>query len=101
MDVCQKCGLPKDLCACETIAKEQQKIIIRSEKRRYGKKVTLISGFDDKTIDIETLVKLLKQKLACGGTLKNNIIELQGDHANNIKKVLIKQNFPEESIQIV
>ena len=101
MDICPKCGLPKDLCACETIAKEQQKIVIKSEKRRYGKKVTVITGFNDKTIDMEALVKTLKQKLACGGTLKNNTIELQGDHTQKVKKSLINQGFPEESIQII
>ena len=101
MDICPKCGLPKDLCACETIAKEQQKIIIKSEKRRYGKKVTVITGFNDKTIDMEGLIKTLKQKLACGGTLKSNVIELQGEHSQRVKKTLINQGFPEESIQII
>jgi len=100
MEICLKCGLPKDLCVCETIAKEQQKIIIKNEKRRYGKKVTLISGLDDKTIDVNGLVKVLKQKLACGGTFKNNQIELQGDHRPRLKDILVKLGYEEGQIEL-
>ncbi len=100
MDVCPKCGLPKDLCACETMAKEEQKIIVKSERRRYGKKVTIIQGISDETIDVDELISKLKQKLACGGTVKDNVIELQGNHKNRIKKILREQGFAAESIEI-
>ena len=36
-EICPKCGLPKELCVCETIAKEEQRIKVRSEKRKFGK----------------------------------------------------------------
>jgi translation initiation factor 1 len=42
--VCEKCGLPKELCACETIAKEKEKIRVSSVRRRYGKHITLVEG---------------------------------------------------------
>ena len=100
MDVCQKCGLPKDLCVCESIAKEQQKIIISDVKRKYKKHMTIIEGLDEKNIDVKSLTKTLKQKLACGGTAKEGVIELQGQHAKKVKEALVKEGFPEESIEM-
>lgn len=99
MEICPKCGLPKAACVCEAIAKEKQKITIKTEKRSFGKKVTLVYGLQD--IDIKQLAKILKQKLACGGTVKNNAIELQGEHAKEVKRELIKQGFNEELIEII
>ncbi|MEM1535159.1 MAG: stress response translation initiation inhibitor YciH [Candidatus Pacearchaeota archaeon] len=99
MEVCPRCGLPKAACICESLIKERQKIKIILEKRKFGKKVTIVEGIAD--IDIKQLAKILKQKLACGGTVKNNAIELQGEHLNKVKEELIKQGFSEELIEIV
>ena len=52
-----------------------------------------------KDIDIKNISKELKHELACGGTIKNNIIELQGDHKGKIKPILMDLGFPEESIE--
>ncbi|MFC1801117.1 translation initiation factor [Nanoarchaeota archaeon] len=98
-EVCSDCGLPKDLCVCETIAKEQQKIIVSIEKRKFGKKYTIIRGFE-KGIDLDDLAKKLKAKFACGGTSKNEAIELQGDHKSKAKEVLLEMGFPSETIEI-
>jgi translation initiation factor 1 len=97
MDICTKCGLPLQACVCEDIAKTEQRIQIRTEKKKFGKIVTLISGFHG--VDLKTIGKQLKQELACGGTTKNNSIELQGDHSRNAKKALIKLGFSEEMIE--
>ena len=98
-EVCPKCGLPKELCVCETIAKEKQKIRIRTVKRRYGKITTVIEGFD-KDIDVKSLAKKLKSALACGGTSKDDVIELQGDHRQKAKEILIKNGFAEDQIEV-
>jgi len=97
MDICPKCGLPLQACVCEEIAKTEQRIQIRTEKKRFGKLSTIISGFQG--IDLKTVAKGLKQELACGGTIKNNEIELQGDHLKNVKKALIKLGFSEDSLE--
>ena len=99
-EICPKCGLPQELCVCETIAKESQKITIFSEKRKFGKKYTIVKGIDDKSIDMKDVVKKLKNKFACGGTSKDNTIELQGDHLGNLKNALINLGFPEETIEV-
>ncbi|RME55513.1 stress response translation initiation inhibitor YciH [Candidatus Woesearchaeota archaeon] len=99
-EVCSKCGLPKDLCVCETIAKEEQKIVVSTEKRKFGKTITLVEGVDTKNIDIKDLTKKLKSKLACGGTAKDGVIELQGNHAERVKSFLEDMGFPVSTISI-
>ena len=76
--ICSVCGLPNELCICQEIAKEQQRAILSTDKRRYGKIVTKVEGLDDGAIDINKLAKLLKNKCAAGGTVKGRTIELQG-----------------------
>lgn len=99
-DICSTCGLPKDLCVCESIAREEQKITISTVKRRFGKLATTVEGLDDKTINLKELTKKLKNKLACGGTDKNGMIELQGSHVAKVKAEMIKLGFNESSIII-
>ena len=97
MDICPKCGLPKQACVCEEIAKSEQRIKVEAEKRRFGKYATLVTGLGD-GVNIKEIAKALKTELACGGTVKNNVIELQGDHRKKIKQALIKLGFPESSV---
>ena len=99
-EVCSKCGLPKDLCVCETIAREEQKITITTTKRRFGKLATIITGIDEKTINLKDLTKKLKSKRACGGTTKDGVIEMQGNHTEKVRQELIKLGFNENSIII-
>jgi len=97
MEICPKCGLPKQACVCEQIVKDSQRIKVAIEKKRYGKMVTIVTGFD-KGIDVKKIAKALKNELACGGTYKNDAIELQGNHLKRIKAILVKLGFNEESI---
>lgn len=99
-EICSRCGLQKDLCVCETIAKESQTIIIGIEKRKFGKLETTIEGIDDKEINIKDLAKQLKTKFACGGTVKKGVIELQGNHTQKVKDFLIQLGFASNTIEI-
>ena len=100
-EVCPTCGLPKDLCVCETIAQAEQQITVRVVKRRFGKLSTIISGIDDKTINLKELGKKLKSRLACGGTTKDKNIELQGNHLEKAKQYIIEEGFAASSITII
>ncbi|OYT31047.1 stress response translation initiation inhibitor YciH [Candidatus Woesearchaeota archaeon ex4484_78] len=99
MDICPVCGLPKELCVCGTIAKETQEIKVYVDKKKFGKAYTIIEGIT-KDIDKKALLKKLKTKFACGGTIKDDKIELQGDHRNKIKEFLVQEGFKQETISI-
>jgi len=92
--------LPKELCVCEEIAREQQRINVYSIKRKFGKKVTIVEGIDEKQLDLKELTKKLKSKLACGGTTKEGRIELQGDHKARVKDVLVEMGFSPNMIDM-
>ncbi len=98
MEICPKCGLPQQACVCEQMVKSSQRIKISTDKKRYGKIVTIVSGFEG-GVDIKKIAKTLKNELACGGTSKDNVIELQGDHLKKIKEILVKEGFDKESIE--
>jgi len=68
-------------------------------KRRYGKKVTIIEGLDEDT-DLDDLMNKLKAKCACGGTVKDNVIELQGDQRAKVKDVLLKMGYDKDNVII-
>lgn len=99
-EICSTCGLPKELCACEVIAKEDQNIVISIIRKKFGKRYTVVEGLDAKQINLKDLTKDLKSKLACGGSAKNGILEFQGDHKQKIKESLIENGFAPETIKI-
>ena len=99
-EICSKCGLPKELCVCETIAKEDQRIKVYLIAKKFNKNYTVIEGINDKDIDMKGLAKKLKTTLACGGTIKDGRIELQGEHKQKVKEILIQSGFAKETIDI-
>jgi translation initiation factor 1 len=99
MDICPKCGLPKEACICEQLAKTTQKIKVSAVKKKYGKLVTVISGINSRDVNIKEVAKQLKSELACGGTIKDNNIELQGDHVKKAKEKLIAMGFSPETVE--
>ena len=99
-EVCPMCGLVKELCVCETIAKESQKILVYVERKKFNKNYTIVEGIDEKEIDLKDLAKKLKSELACGGTMKDGKIELQGEHKQKTKKILIEYGFAPSSVEV-
>ena len=90
----------KELCVCETIAKESQKIFVYIERKKFNKNYTIVEGIDAKEIDLKDLAKKLKSELACGGTIKNGKIELQGEHKQKTKKILVDYGFAPSSVEL-
>jgi len=90
----------KELCACDILEKEEtQRIRVFATKKKFRKLMTIVEGIDKGKLD-ET-GRELKQKLACGGTVKEGVIILQGDHRRKMKKLLSDEGYPLESITVL
>ena len=72
--------------------KNQHQLVFTYEKRK-GKPVTLVGRFNVVEKEKKELLKLLKKKLACGGAVKDEWIELQGDVKAKIKEILSKEGW--------
>lgn len=99
-EICTTCGLPKELCVCETIAKETQIIKVYVIKKKFGKQYTVVDGINNREIDLKEITKKLKNKLACGGTAKDGKIELQGNHTKFVRDALVDFGFAPETIEV-
>ncbi len=99
-EICSKCGLPKEICACEALEREGAKRIkIYSTKKKFGKLVTIVEGLDEGELD--KITKELKRTLACGGSSKEGVIVLQGEHRDKTKQLLTKMGYLGDSIDVV
>ncbi len=93
-------GLPKELSSWENIAKESQKILVRVIKKKFGKQYTIVEGINSTELDVKIIAKKLKNKFACGGTSKKDVVELQGNHLKLIKDALVELGFVPETIEV-
>jgi len=100
VEICPICGLPKDICACGELSKEQQKIRVRLETRKFHRVMTVIDGINDKDVNLSRLAQKMKTFCACGGTAKNGQIMLQGDQRDKAHYFLIQMGYPEENIEV-
>jgi translation initiation factor 1 len=67
----------------------RQKVYVRLERKgRGGKSVTLIEGIQMSVKDREELLRQLKTRLGSGGDLRDDVLEIQGDHRDVIITVL-------------
>lgn len=102
-ETCSVCGLPKELCVCTEVEKTDSLIEITVERRKYGKYWAVVSGLDLEDKELKSLVKIIKNKMACGGTVKGKTIEVllgKGDRSAELIKSLVSQGFKEESIHV-
>ena len=65
--------------------------VSRETKGRKGKGVCLISGVPLKGEELASLAKALKAQCGTGGTVKDGVIEIQGDHRETLKIALEKR----------
>ena len=95
--MCPRCGNSIVECSCkqdEYIPDGDGTVrISRETKGRKGKGVTVIRGVPLQQDDLKRLAKKLKQKCGTGGTTKDRIIEIQGDHRNTLFEELTQQGF--------
>jgi len=75
-------------------------VVVRTETRKWGKPVTVVQGLDKTGRSIGEIARRLKTRLATGGTVKDGLIMLQGDHRTRVKEELVKLGFPLANIEV-
>ncbi len=83
---CERCGQPEAECSCPPLVEPpvrldpaSQTAWLRIEKRARGKVVTVVAGLDPLGNDLPALASQLKARCGAGGTVKDGLIELQGN----------------------
>ena len=93
---CPDCSQPVDACTCkQTLIPEGDGIarVRRETKGRGGKTVTTISGVPLAEEPLKDLASVLKKRCGCGGSLKDGVIEIQGDHVDLLLAELTARGF--------
>jgi translation initiation factor 1 len=97
--ICPECGKPLSECPGKhpkkTVVSHGDGIVrIRLDtKGRKGKDVTQISGIFSGEDSLQTISRQLKRKCGAGGTVKDDVVEIQGDHRKEIAAELVQQGF--------
>ena len=97
---CERCGRLESECQCppevpelKRLAPETQTARIKVEKRPKGKVATVVRNLDPEGTDLPALATRLKTACGSGGTVKDGTIEIQGDHASTVDRILREVGF--------
>lgn len=71
---------------------QEAPILCKYEKRK-GKPITILEGYTGSDKDLKKLASLLKSRLSVGGSVKNELILIQGDYRDKIMKILQDLGF--------
>jgi len=82
----------KSVVSDEILEPSKHFLFFKKEKRR-GKTVTLVGEFHMPKTDTTATLKMLKKKLGCGGTYKDNFMEFQGELKDKLRSLLLKEGF--------
>ena len=97
VNTCPTCGQPYNQCRCDqqSTSKKSDGIVrvMRDSKHRGGKTVTVITGVPASNEVITTLAQQLKKLCGSGGTVKDGVIEIQGDHCEKVQAKLSELGY--------
>jgi translation initiation factor 1 len=87
--MCPACSKPVAQCDCAAQARARPPgdgvvRVSRETKGRGGKAVTVVRGVDGDDAALTALAKQLKAACGSGGTVKDGVIEIQGDHGDRV-----------------
>lgn len=95
--LCPDCGQPIAQCACSKTrpraAGDGVVRVSRESKGRGGKQVTLVKGLALDDAALQALGKKLKSACGSGGTVKEGVIEIQGEHGERLLELLAKEGW--------
>lgn len=101
IDTCPRCGKPYKHCRCDipsanqspTIKSDGIARVMRDRKGRGGKTVTVITGLPASEETLTTIAQQLKKLCGSGGTVKDGVIEIQGDHCEKVIAKLMAMGY--------
>lgn len=95
--ICPGCGKPVAACSCKkkgaALAGDGIVRVRRETKGRGGKTVTVITGVPLEEAGVRELAGELKRRCGTGGTVKDGVMEIQGDHAELLVAELTRRGF--------
>lgn len=96
--LCPDCRQPVDSCKCKELRKQEVKgdgivRVARETKGRAGKGVTLVKGLPLAEDELKAAATKMKQMCGTGGTVKDGVIEIQGDNREKLLAWLLAQGF--------
>lgn len=95
--MCPVCRMPQAQCRCSatpvSTVTDGVVRVSRETKGRAGKGVTLVRGLALDPLALAALGKQLKAACGSGGTVKDGVIEVQGDHCARVLEMLKAQGF--------
>ena len=95
--MCPQCRQPAASCRCSVtparVSSDGVVRVSRETKGRAGKGVTLVRGLALDAVALAALGKQLKTACGSGGTVKDGVIEVQGEHCERVMEVLRVQGF--------
>ena len=95
---CERCGELEVACTCPPPPKvltppEKQTAGLAVEKRKKGKVVTVVRGLPAQENDLPELLGRLKAACGAGGTIKDDELEIQGDHLERLRELLAEVGY--------
>ena len=99
--ICPDCSQPVERCTCSRrspgdAARPAGDGVVRVRREvqgRRGKTVTTITGVPLENGELRTLARKLKQRCGTGGTVKDSVIEIQGDHRDTLVQELEQAGY--------
>ncbi|GAA0310868.1 translation initiation factor [Halarchaeum salinum] len=77
----------------EDLARAEEVLSVRVERRTYDKPVTIVEGFDEDSTDLQDVATKLKKGVGAGGTVSDGTVEIQGDHTDRVPDLLEEMGF--------
>ena len=94
--MCPDCRQPVASCTCKAQVLPQTDGVVRvslQTKGRGGKSVTLVKGLPLDALALSAMAKQLRAACGSGGTVKDGVVEVQGDHVATVMSALQKQSY--------
>lgn len=97
--MCSECGRPVAQCQCQNLKKQRvlnlqgDVQLVHETKGRKGRGVTLIKGLALSEEEMHVLAKTLKTLCGSGGTVKDGVIEIQGEHRQLLSQALSQRGI--------